>query len=388
MKLASYLSERGLSPDDLQAAALAVSGERKSARRQRSATLLRLLERAAAGYHVAEWTEDGYPGFEYRVLAHAGQPPLDDDVELLAALGGERFDVFVNVNELIPCFFMFCSRTLLAPTGNLQVFEPAASEEAVQLMGLLRGALLSGGVGEMSVEEALSKVEDAETELSAPGETTLFDCVYTDLVTPKLDATVVHGFGKPTLEGVGLTSLQQRDIAARMWGAPSRDERPLPNVVPVSSSAPEEARAAIARFAESCGLRVRECGEARFELIVPEAVNLASSPHYEERFETVFYVNLERACYTAVRKLKARFANSRTTVADLVALKPENVMVAGASSELRRNGLSEIPFGRTLALSPTGTTWFAQLFAPGLTPSFKPTVRSNLRGQFGESRQL
>lgn len=50
-------------------------------------------------YHVKSWTDmEDLKCFEYRILLHEHQPIMDDDIELIQSLGGERRDLFIFVS--------------------------------------------------------------------------------------------------------------------------------------------------------------------------------------------------------------------------------------------------------------------------------------------------
>ena len=69
------------------------------------------IKKAAQGYHVKDFTDEEFPGLTFIVLLHKGQDILDDDRELIKALGGTRFDLEIYISMIAPYYCLFVNRT-------------------------------------------------------------------------------------------------------------------------------------------------------------------------------------------------------------------------------------------------------------------------------------
>jgi hypothetical protein len=72
-----------------------------------------------SGYEVVDWTDlDLYNDYEYRVLLHRNQQILDDDTDLMLALGGRRLDLFLFISAFSNYYYFFINETEITNDGD------------------------------------------------------------------------------------------------------------------------------------------------------------------------------------------------------------------------------------------------------------------------------
>lgn len=140
------------------------------------------LSALAPEFAMKDWTDASSCCVEYKWLLHENQPLLDDDTELMAALGGLRRDLYLFVSILAPYYVMFAEKTTLAEDGTwtFETIEPS-DEATVRLMDSIQAMLGKKGFIRLSREQAAQVVPDVETELREAGSATVFDCLFSDL---------------------------------------------------------------------------------------------------------------------------------------------------------------------------------------------------------------
>lgn len=124
--------------------------------------------------------------FEYRILLHRNQPPLDWDTELMRALGGEKLELLLFVSILSPHYFLILERSRYDEEHGWD-FEDLRyyPEHLLEPIEGLKGALQKLAYHELDHATANVIVDGVETELLENGRATIFGCLFTDLVTPK-----------------------------------------------------------------------------------------------------------------------------------------------------------------------------------------------------------
>ena len=158
------------------------------------------LDNLFENYAVVDWTDlESYNDYEYRILLHKNQPILDDDINLLRALGNKRLDLFLFISALEKYYYFLINYTEFCPktteytrfheeTGKW-VFRtmstiPAGLENKIEK---LRHFLLSNNYVELSDEIAKQIIIDVSTELKPVGSATVFDCFFTDVISIDID---------------------------------------------------------------------------------------------------------------------------------------------------------------------------------------------------------
>lgn len=122
--------------------------------------------------------------FEYRVLCEKVPDVLDDDRELLASLGGAKTEVHIFVSKIANVFTAFCLRTELETNerGEVWTFEKRDfNGDAAIIFGAVREYLEKRGCEYIDDQKTYVVVPDIGTEFTAPGETTLFNLLFTPM---------------------------------------------------------------------------------------------------------------------------------------------------------------------------------------------------------------
>lgn len=135
-------------------------------------------------YEVLEWINfEDCNCFEYIILLHKNQPILDDDIELMQALGGTRVDLHLYISLLEKYYYFCIERTHLDFETEDWSFKTISNypTDIKTEVAELRKFLSYEKYQELSYELINTKVDGIETELKYKGEVTIFDCLFTDL---------------------------------------------------------------------------------------------------------------------------------------------------------------------------------------------------------------
>lgn len=144
------------------------------------------LKQVFKGYEVVDWTNlESYNGYEYRILLHHNQPILDDDIELMQKLGGKRLDLFLFISILNKNYYFFVNETILENNASEWIFRYVLqyNKEIQCLIEEMRYLFSMEGYHEITTEIANIIIEDVETELKSKGKVTVFNCLFTDLIS-------------------------------------------------------------------------------------------------------------------------------------------------------------------------------------------------------------
>jgi hypothetical protein len=157
-----------------------------SKRARKDQELFPCFTECADTYCVTQKLQEGYPSIQYSVLLHENQPLLDDDEELLIALGGRRLDVEFYVSLLGDYYYYFAVETIKDAGGQLR-FNVLADDqipfENMKLITSLKSKLSSLGYKLLERSIAYEIVPNVETELKYTGEVTIFSCLFSDMLT-------------------------------------------------------------------------------------------------------------------------------------------------------------------------------------------------------------
>lgn len=144
------------------------------------------LKNIFEGYEVADWTElEQYNAYEYRILTHKEQNILDDDVELMKALGYKRYDLFLFISVLERYYYInmnYVGLDLKSDEWTFEIYHKFPHNLKSEIENLRR-FLATESYIEISEEIAKEKIFDIETELKSIGSANVFDCFFTDLIT-------------------------------------------------------------------------------------------------------------------------------------------------------------------------------------------------------------
>lgn len=142
------------------------------------------LKKIFKQYEVLNWINFDYCNcYEYIILLHKNQPILDDDTDLMEKLGGKRLDLHLYISVLEKYYYFSIEETELEFETNEWKFNtipnyPISIEKEVDK---LNDFFAYENYYNLKFELVNEKVDNIETELKYKGETTVFDCIFTDL---------------------------------------------------------------------------------------------------------------------------------------------------------------------------------------------------------------
>lgn len=82
-----------------------------------------ILNRVYPSFNVIDWTNyEETSCIEFKVLLKDNQDTMDDDIELIKAIGGKRLDLCVYVSCLAPFFYYSIVETFYEENSNKWIF--------------------------------------------------------------------------------------------------------------------------------------------------------------------------------------------------------------------------------------------------------------------------
>ena len=136
-------------------------------------------------YIVFDWTDlKNYNCYEYRILLHKNQPILDDDIKLITMLKNERLDLFIFISILEKYYYVQFNKTIYDLKTNKWIFKilDKYPENLKMELDNLKKFFSSEGYIELTESIIKEKVNSVETELDETGESTVFSCIFTDVM--------------------------------------------------------------------------------------------------------------------------------------------------------------------------------------------------------------
>lgn len=150
-------------------------------------TLLQILQSVFPRYVVVDWTNlEDANCYEYKILLHRDQPILDDDVQLIRTLGGNRTDLRLFVSILDKYYYFFVEETLYDDKSKKWSFI-TVNQFSIQIaknINSFRERMKLEGYTELSRGIVETTVKGIETELVPENKVKVFHCLFTDLITP------------------------------------------------------------------------------------------------------------------------------------------------------------------------------------------------------------
>ena len=141
-------------------------------------------------YYVMRWDNMTYPCIQFSILLHKDQPILDDDVELMEALGGKRYDLDIFISRISNYYYAYTSEYVYNQGQDPDwVFDSHGPAFALKKKYLkrLKSEMKKRGVSKLSRAVAHVKVPFIETELlpvpEHNDEVRVFNCLFSDMVT-------------------------------------------------------------------------------------------------------------------------------------------------------------------------------------------------------------
>ena len=140
-------------------------------------------------YYVQRWDNMTYPCLQFSILLHKDQPILDDDVELMDALGGKRYNLDVFISRISNYYYACTFEHIYNPGQDFEhewMFDSHGAAYALKKKYLkrLKREMKKKGVSKLSRAVAHSKVPFIETELLPRDkyEVRVFNCLFSDMV--------------------------------------------------------------------------------------------------------------------------------------------------------------------------------------------------------------
>lgn len=135
-------------------------------------------------YKVVDWIDEESCCYEFKILLHENQEILDDDIELIRILGGERNDLRIFFSIFDKFYYMFLEKTEYDFLRKKWYFytikkysqkQKQIVQQIVDYMDRMKWTRISDSV-------AGTRIPDIKLELKRAGQATVFNCLFTDKV--------------------------------------------------------------------------------------------------------------------------------------------------------------------------------------------------------------
>lgn len=150
----------------------------------RNKELLVKLKNSLPNFSITDWTNlEENNCMQYEILTVENQDILDDDIELMDALGGTRIDVDLYISIIGHYYFYKITKTELK--DDTWDFSSDVDYNDNLKMITRKIELLMDSISLMKVDSDLCMtiIPDIETELLNVGEVNVFNCLFTELET-------------------------------------------------------------------------------------------------------------------------------------------------------------------------------------------------------------
>lgn len=138
------------------------------------------LDAAFPNNYIKKWTSVDYPSIHYTILLHENQPLMDDDEILLEILNNRRLDLEVYISLLGNYYYAFVCEMkkehekLSFACYQDDIFTPEYAAKLSKCMNQL-------GYCRLDSATVHCRVPDVNTDLKDADETTIFQCLFSDL---------------------------------------------------------------------------------------------------------------------------------------------------------------------------------------------------------------
>lgn len=148
-------------------------------------SFLNALKEMLPEYAVKDWTcFEEYNDIEIKILLHKGLSYLDDDTELLKAVGGKQRELMLFISPLGQYYFWRIQATTNTPYGLSFAEQFSAGEEDTTIVDKIEHFFDTKGYAKVTAEQAVVVLPDIATELKDLGTATIYDCLFNDLISP------------------------------------------------------------------------------------------------------------------------------------------------------------------------------------------------------------
>lgn len=138
-------------------------------------------------YYVKRWTNTSYACFQFSVLLHKNQPILDDDIELMDALAGKRYNLEIFISRISDYYYVYTSEYRYAkeqPENWMFNSHSATFIFEKRYVKKLQKEMKKRGLNKLSKKMAHIKVPFIATELlpSRGHDVEVFNCLFSDMI--------------------------------------------------------------------------------------------------------------------------------------------------------------------------------------------------------------
>lgn len=138
-------------------------------------------------YYVKRWTNTTYPCFQFSVLLHKNQPILDDDIELMDALDGQRYNLEIFISRISDYYYVYTSEHLYDKEQvENWMFDSHSATFVLEkkYVKKLQKEMKKRGVNKLSKKMAHIKIPFIRTELlpRQGHDVEVFNCLFSDMI--------------------------------------------------------------------------------------------------------------------------------------------------------------------------------------------------------------
>ncbi len=132
---------------------------------------------------MKDFTDEEFPGLTFKVLLHKNQDILDDDRELIEALGGVKYELIIYISMISPFYCMYIQQMDYQVTNNNEIWYFSLDEKYLNYKEAedVRNYLTNIGLQEIKLSDSFVLVEDRETFYTELGKTTIYDCLFDNI---------------------------------------------------------------------------------------------------------------------------------------------------------------------------------------------------------------
>ena len=188
-------------------------------RRREAVRVVAALRAALPGLHVSGWDERGERGIGFEAPLTYRDDLLDEDVELVDALGGEMDSLQGYASLLGPWCCLFCERDVHVRAHDTWAGRAVGAGPHAAELAAACGALESLGYERVHFGEAMATVPDADLAFKAVGEASAYGCLFSELFDPAAVSQIYSELGNPDGSAIGF-GRPERMLLMPEWRTP------------------------------------------------------------------------------------------------------------------------------------------------------------------------
>ena len=197
-------------------------------RRREAVRVVAALRAALPGLHVSGWDERGERGIGFEAPLTYRDDLLDEDVELVDALGGEMDSLKGYASLLGPWCCLFCERDVHVRAHDTWAGRAVGAGPHAAELAAACGALGSLGYERVPFGEAMATVPDADLAFKAVGEASAYGCLFSELFDPAAVSQIYSELGNPDGSAIGFGRPERMLLMPEWRTPPLVGEAPLP----------------------------------------------------------------------------------------------------------------------------------------------------------------